>query len=100
MKCHIVWHFIWVFNVARVPVFGVSGLQRVKLHHLWLRQNTIFLDSLGFFFQEPGVPLLQRFENICLDLALSLESPFQVQLKLVYILFLLIYMICQQPLTV
>ena len=31
--------------------FEVSGLQRLKLHHLWFRQNTIFLDSLGFFLR-------------------------------------------------
>ena len=30
MKCHIMWHFIWVFTVCKSTHLGVSCLQRVK----------------------------------------------------------------------
>ena len=30
MKCHIMWHFIWVFTVCQSTCLGVSGLLRVK----------------------------------------------------------------------
>ena len=31
MKCHIMWHFIWVCNVCQSTLLGVSGSQRVNL---------------------------------------------------------------------
>ena len=40
MKCHIMWHFIWVFTVCKSAPLGVSCVQRVK------EANTLFISEI------------------------------------------------------
>ena len=48
-KCHIMWHFIWVFAVCQSTHIGVSGLQRVKKYKITFKLrkviNILFTDK-------------------------------------------------------
>ena len=78
MKCHIMWHFIWVFTVCHSK--GVSGLQRVKTdglekHSQFYIQKIcsswpMMLDIIFFFFfffacvETEGLRLLASPESL------------------------------------
>ena len=60
MKCRIMRHFIWVYNVCQSTRLGVSGTQRVKVINEasskeLIIKNVIFILSITYEASSPNI---------------------------------------------
>ena len=68
MKFCIFWHFIWVLTVCQSTLWGVSGIQRVKIEPLLDRQQNAI--QMAFCWRPDSGPLLY-VDRVNLDACLQ-----------------------------
>ena len=80
MKCHIMWHFIWVFTVCQSTRLGISSLHVKRVNNYLILSKT-FYSNIGStpaitltFLRTSSVTKQERSGSVGRVLDLGLEG--------------------------